>query len=415
MQDWPEELRPRLSHNVRVRLHRTPGDFADTVVVLHASETGGGGELAVIDGRAWRVLSCCDGTRDLEGIRRAAAARGTHTSVEQLRAFLGPLHAAGCLEDGPAMIGPSPGVEPPPSHPLVGLPGFALQCDGRGSCCRFFATMTFRPQEALRARTLLPEINDAGSHPWEGFTPSCGSASVPWLASAVATRGGRCSYLAHDGGCLLHRQGGAASKPLGCRVFPAVVVDTGDRLLVGPRPECACVFRSGRQQRETVPLVSRPLDAGVVVETLPELIPTGAEPWPRARYRAWAATAEEADHPLDWLDTEARGLGADPERAYEALVALASQHRRPDDLFGRVLGAIGDESVEATEDEAFYLRAVAFAHQWAFDAPPLGEALARRAAVIRLGRRLHLTDDPAGDVPLALAESLARRLGFIGP
>ncbi len=271
--------------------------------------------------------------------------------------------------------------------------------------------MTFRPEEVLRARALLPEVNGAGAHPWEGFSPVCGSESRAWRASAVATRDGRCSYLGDDGGCRLHRRGGAACKPLGCRVFPAIVVDTGEELRVGPRPECACVFRSARTEAATVPLVDHPLDPGVVIETLPEEVEVGAETWSRDRYLTWVNGAEPS---LDWLESEATALGGDPSRALQALSATARAARRPPGLFGRVLGAIGRDPQPHAHDEAFYLRAVAFAHLWALDRVPLGEALARRSAVIRLGRRLRLEGDAAADAPLALAEALARRLHFVG-
>lgn len=407
MKEWPEELRPRLSPEVHVRLHHTSEDFAEAEVVLY----GEAGELAVIDGRAWRMLSCCDGTRDVEGVRRAAAARGTHTSVEQLRLFLGQLYAAGCLLDGPELPPGALPSSPAPERPIVGLPGFALECDGQGSCCRFFETMTFRPDEVVRARATMPEVNGAGAHPWQGFSPIGGSESLPWRASAVATRDGRCSYLDDDGACGLHRRGGAACKPLGCRVFPAIVVDTGDELRVGPRPECACVFRSGRTDAATVPLMEHPLDPGVVIERLPEHVDVGAVRWPLERYRRWSAEAEPS---LAWLESQATALGADPRRALETLRAAAAASRRPAGLYGRVLGALETEEQPQPTDEAFYLRAVAFAHLWALDRTTLAESLARRAAVIRLGRCLRLQGDAAADAPLALAEALARRLHFIG-
>lgn len=412
MREWPEDLRPRLSDAVRVRLDRSAADFGDARIVLHTDD----GELAVIDGRAWRLLSCCDGTRDVTGIRLAAEARGTRTSLEQVSAFLGRLWKAGCLEDGVLRPPDDTASSSAPDRPVEPLPDFAFECDGRGSCCRFFATMTFRPDEVLRARVLAPEVADAGAHPWQGFSPVCGSSDTPWRASAVATVTGRCGYLDDNGGCGLHRRGGEGAKPLGCRIFPAVVVDTGEVLRVGPRPECACVLRSGRVARAAAPLLSTPLDPGVVVTRLPEQVVVEDETWSRRRYLEWSEASETERgtmEPLAWLEHEARRMGCEPERARDTLDEQLSNIPPDESLFGRVLRAIGEER-PASADEAFYLRAVAFMHLWTLDARPLGEALARRAAVLRLGRRIALFDDPAGEAPLALAEALARRLGFIG-
>ena len=193
--------RPRLAAHVLARRHLV-GD--EERVILHDLRSG---QLLQIGPREWVLLSAADGTRDVEGIVIAAAREGAPARVPAAEAFFAQLHAAGLLgaedageeaspwapakpaspaaSDSPAAPALDPGEGDPRERPLEVLPDFSLHCDGRGSCCRIYASILFDPEEAARARALRPEVLGGGARHERAFTPERGT----WPCAASARSG----------------------------------------------------------------------------------------------------------------------------------------------------------------------------------------------------------------------------------
>ncbi len=58
------------------------------------------------------------------------------------------------------------------------MPGFALDCDGAGTCCRFYPSIAFSTLDAARARAAEPRILDGGADPDRIFLPLYGVLQV---------------------------------------------------------------------------------------------------------------------------------------------------------------------------------------------------------------------------------------------
>ncbi|AKT37733.1 uncharacterized protein CMC5_018750 [Chondromyces crocatus] len=292
-------------------------------VILHDTRTGG---RIVLDARTWGLLACADGTRDVEGILTAAAREGAHARIPALRAFLEQLHAAGLIDEGAASTAgvaattasaaqatpPAPSsadADPPASSPtsperlLDVLPDFTLHCDGRGSCCRIYPTILFAPAETARARAALPLVLDAGDQPARAFLPEQGTG--PCAASAVALDNGRCVYLQEDTRCGIHTAAGATAKPFGCRLYPAALVDDGQRVRVSVLVECSCVLASVDQHDGAPILPGAPrtradLDPALHITELPRALPiTTDASAPRDDVIAWSRALLAAPPPAD--------------------------------------------------------------------------------------------------------------------
>ncbi|WP_438020241.1 YkgJ family cysteine cluster protein [Sorangium sp. So ce315] len=479
--------RPRLADHVLARRHLVGEEER---ILLHDVRTG---ELLQLGAREWGLLSAADGTRDVEGIVIAAAREGAPARVAAAQAFFAQLHAAGLLasedagEDAarwapaaaataaaatgaPAAPALVPGARDPRERPLEVLPDFSLHCDGRGSCCRIYASILFDPEEAARARALRPEVLGGGARHERAFTPERGA--WPCAASVVAVRDGRCAYLAGEGGagrCSLHAAGGPAAKPLGCRTFPASFVDDGESVRISVAVECACVLASvGRPGG--APLVDPrlrargDLDERIDVATLPDRVAVApGRAAVRAELVAWsrrlaaAAPAPDVAAGLFALAAavEAEGLtdGAvarfeQPDPLEPAALApwLAALHRRAArraredaawrserDLARRatqwiaaatfalaepdLLAALLQSPAPAPDRERFTLRAAIHGHRL-LGALPLSLALRDRAARLVVARALPLfcaeagADDPACAEPIALVEAMLRGHGL---
>lgn len=461
MSEAPLPSRPRLGEHVLARKHLVEDEPR---VLLHDTRTGRSLQIGT---REWGLLAAADGTRDLDGILLAAAREGAHARRGALEAFLAQLHAAGLLEDG---LGEATGpTEAPPDagRPLDVLPDFSLHCDGRGSCCRIYASVIFGPVEAARARSLLPMILDGGARHERAFLPERGSAATG--GSAVALSDGRCIYLDDAGRCGLHALGGPAAKPLGCSLFPASFIDDGERIRVSVSVECACVQRSvGREGGSPlIPSSMRvrgDLDEAVFIETLPAQAPiTPAVAAPRDEIRAWFARLSRLTPAGDlaaalWsLGDAVAGAGLSPGALgsfeqpkalsaaairpfIEALHRRASLREREDEAFRSerdlarratrwiglatsallapgALESLIAERPAAPEGEAFYLRAALHGYRLLGDLP-LATALQDRAARLLVARALEVMfkgqepDEPAADAPLALVEAMLRGHGL---
>lgn len=467
MSHSPLPSRPRLADHVLPR--RNQARNVD-VWVLHDEQSG----LAYqVGSREWGLLAHADGTRDLEGIVSAAARSGTHASVTVLQTFLVALHQANLLTDG---VGSRPEpLDPPPDLPLDPLPNFQLVCDGQGSCCRLYSTVMFRPLEEVVARSLLPQVFDAGEHPENAFGPMIGSS--PCGASSVGFINGRCAYLGSEGRCRLHAAGGSLGKPLGCRTFPALFVADGQSVRVSPAVECACVLASVGQTQAGESLVpssittSDKLDPGIHISRLPDMILITKKRYAtRPELVAWSNVISQAPAPLDVpgtflaLAADVQEWGLDLQAAARALIS--PRQLRPDALLPSLLALAErtqkrlrvDGSWRSDQDlalkslrtifhvadllstdleklqhyssptndprtqasEAFYLRAGAHGHQFVLGDAPLAQALHDRAVRLVLARAFgDLVDpdvrdhDPVFEHPLALVEATLRGHGLL--
>jgi len=462
MSSAPLPARPRLADHAIVRRYRVGGE---DVWILHDDDAG---EAYRLGPREWALVSQADGTRDLEGILAAAARAGAFARRTALEAFLGALHEANLLAEG---IGPV--AEPKPrlaEKPLDLLPSFSLRCDGRGSCCRFYSSVLFRPKEEAYARAVLPLVLDAGDRPEQAFMPLYGSS--PCGASAIGLVDGRCAYLAADGRCGIHAAAGAQAKPLGCRMYPARFVDDGQAVRVAPAVECACVLASAIDPGEGEPLVpvearsSHDLDESVsITELALEHALTSSQRATRedlARFTraiALAPPPEDVLRALLGLADVVAARGLDPEAALAVLAApppidasslrphvarfaaraarrarVDASYRSPSDLARRAVVWLRDAATSLAEDpsalekllarkptpreaasEAFYLRAGAHAYRLVEGELPICEALQDRAARILLARALpevvrpdEQLEEPALEHPLALVEATVR-------
>jgi lysine-N-methylase len=465
-------LRPRLAGHVLARRHIVDGELR---VVLHDLAEA---RLVRIGPREWGLLAAADGTRDLEGILLAAAREGAHARPAALEQFLEQLHAAGMLEDGAddgAATVPAeperPSDEGAASRKLEALAGFTLTCDGRGSCCRLYASIVFGPLEATRARALLPQVLDGGERHERVFMPERGSA--PTGGAVVTLRDGRCAYLGDDDRCALHAIAGPAAKPVGCATFPATFTDDGEVVRVSVAVECACVLASvGREGGEPIvppgAVTRADLHETLSVRTLPDLVQVTPDRLaPRADFCAWsrrvaagAATMTDAAASLVSLGAAVAsgGLLEDPgpslahpdpiardrvrpwiEALYRQARARARQDvgwRSPRDLARRATGWIAATTealldpdtldallaapVPAPLAEAFYVRAVVHGHELVRRSLPLSLALHDRAVRLLVARAIPAllaaspeeAPDPAAAHPLALVEAMLRGHGL---
>ncbi|WP_437537116.1 YkgJ family cysteine cluster protein [Sorangium sp. So ce726] len=468
--------RPRLAAHVLARRHLVGEEER---VILHDARTG---QLLQLGPREWVLLSAADGTRDVEGIVIAAAREGAHARVPAAQAFFAELHAAGLLgaddagEDvgswraaTPAAPALDPGERDPRERPLEVLPDFSLHCDGRGSCCRIYASILFDPEEAARARALRPDVLSGGARHERAFTPERGT--WPCAASVVAMRDGRCAYLEGEGRCSLHAKSGSEAKPLGCRTFPTSFIDDGESVRVSVAVECACVLasvgRPGGAPLLDPRLVTRgDLDERIDITRLPDRaqVTPGATA-SRAEVVAWSRRLAAAAPPPDVaaglfslaaaLEAEGLAEGAiarfeqpdplDPAALAPWLAALhgrAARRAREDaawrserDLARRATRWIAEATLALAEPdllaalllspvrarvgdrERFYLRAALHGHRL-LGALPLSLALRDRAVRLVVARALPAVvegedaGDPACAEPIALVEAALRGHGL---
>jgi lysine-N-methylase len=443
--------RPRLGEHVLARRHAR-GDASEVVL-----EDLRGGRVLVVDERAWTVLSCADGTRDLAGILAAAARLGVRSSEGELGRFFAKLGEAALLTEG-APTSPLRGertrrARTPEHRPLVVLPGYGLHCDGSGGCCRTYESILVTPEDASRALAVMPEVRAGAACGEDLFLPKRGSAPTPMRA--VSLRDGACVFLDADGRCGLHVRGGAPAKPWGCAAFPATLCDDGEVVRVSATVECACVLASvGREGGASlVPATARVLGDLPLTQHVDELAERIAVTKEVTLERAAVRVLADAlfEHALDdppatlWSLADALERGeatipptiAAPEpttvvpriealhRRASARAAVASSWRAETDRIRRALTSIAATALvlrgraplaetlaDASwrSDESFYVRALAFGRRFAGGPMPLADTLREHAVRLWIARALPLVhpDEPH---PLALVEAMARAHG----
>jgi lysine-N-methylase len=424
--------RPRLGDHVRARRHVVG---AESRIVLHVDDRS-----LVLGEREWTVLQQADGTRDLEGMRQAAAQHGVRVGLEHVRAFVTTLARQGFFEDPRASEEPARTACP---RPLRALEGYHFRCSGRGQCCSQYDTVLLTPLEVARARVALPLVREAGMEPDRAFLPEQGLRSFLSVPTRVD---GACMYHDTHAGCRLHTVAGAHTKPHGCRTFPAALLDVGDHIRVAPRPECACVFESASlHEGEGEPLLDArhgsELPPEVYVPRLPERITVGSHEvsadelvaWvdaleprgDRAEY-CWRLAAAVAARGLDARDDalpplDLTGLGralAEARASVRRLEArLGCGWRHPRDGVRRGLAWVRAalDRVEPLsparepDDEAFYVRAALYL------VPEDLETQLREHAIALWIARAFPEDaraTPEAAHPLAVVEAMARGHGL---
>lgn len=446
--------RPRLARHAAVRRHlvsqEAPAEGLEIVVIVHDTTSDG---LVRLGPREWTILRAADGTRDLEGVCRAAGLGGTRTSVDAVSAFLTELASVGLVVDGSESDddGGGPGVEASKDHaldpaartiaarPVLALPSFRLSCDGGGSCCRLYASVIFSGEEEARARAHCPGVLEGGRDREAAFTPESGPTFRG--AHAAALIDGACAYLNAHGRCAIHAAAGPGAKPRGCELFPALFVDDGDQIVVSPALECACVFASaGGVDGE--PLVSpeiadgSALDPRAFVQTVPDELAVGEDGRHVSRRQAieWAQSAREALRARPRLETlweiaAALGHGApepsprasnlppaDLSRYLTSLRARLSRRasdddtwRAPRDLARRSTRWMLDAALELESPatlaaalhpdldaaERFYLDVALFGHHLLVDGSRLDRAIIDRVVRLVLARAMAATPPDA--------------------
>lgn len=385
--------------------------------MVHDARTG---SLHLLDRRAFELLKCADGTRDHEGIVLAAMRAGAFRKLEEIEMLLGPLDQAGLLAEGIEAPGQPAESRPEASRPLRSLPGFQFGCDGTGACCRQYASVAFTADDADRARRVGLATTSDDLRAERLFLPLVGMVRSERMAMTLVD--GQCLQLEASGKCGLHARGGPESKPVGCRVFPATLVDDGSELRASVAVECDCVVTSAVNSTEDTPgtgLVdptwqcAGDLPAGLTVRSLPEMIVLSeGRSAARSNYVSWADGAALSEDAIDACLELAREL--DPKGEADALArhvtrlaevmqsaaAAADAWRSERDRTRRIrsvvasaAAAVAARGVELVTPSAhaplerFALRAALFGHQLAGEVP-VAEGLHGLGAKLLIAREV---------------------------
>ncbi|MCA9609735.1 MAG: YkgJ family cysteine cluster protein [Myxococcales bacterium] len=448
--------RPRLAVHVQARVHVADGA---THVALFDPRTNLVAQIGLDD---WHLVQQADGTRDLDALCLVAARLGIDAREASIAGLFAELAEAGMIADGlaPSLRAPPvPRAAPPaPDTPLEVLPDFALTCDGRGACCRFYGSVAFAPVEALRGRLHAAELSlpvaDA-----DLFVPVSGAQiDSPDEALAVALVDGRCAFLDPAQRCAIHAKSGIDAKPAACRVYPGAFVHDGVAVRASLAPECACIFAS-QGVAGGDPLVPggaatvAALDPQIAFLEVPDPVPLSLRATaPRSALRAWSRSVHDVARRADrdaaaWAWALADAIEATGELGpvdvapasmdgvddwlvafREAVTGAATTqeaHRGASDLSRQVARWAADAlatgapraAPASPADEGFYLAALAFGHRLAIEGRPIARGLRDRATRILVARAMATVPapvDPAAAHPLALVEAATRNLGIGG-
>src|SRR5262249_28142361 len=137
----------------------------------------------------------------------------------------------------------------PPSRPLVVMPlpirhlpvVQNWDCHVCGTCCKeYVVTVTDEEKRRIEAQG-WDRVNDLeGRAPFVRHGPSSARPGACWARGGRANNrpDGSCVFLSEQGRCRVHERHGYETKPLPCRLFPFVLVPTGDHWSVGLRYAC---------------------------------------------------------------------------------------------------------------------------------------------------------------------------------
>lgn len=169
-------------------------------------------------------------------------------------------------------------------------------CHSCSDCCRAYAVAVTADE-----RQRIDQQNWAADPDLKG---------VPLFEKdgvTLAHRAGACVFLGPDNRCRIHAKYGAAAKPLACRVYPLVLVPTGDQWRVGLRYSCPSAAKNDGR-----PMTAHAKDAAAYAAELepragaadlppPSLDGTQALPWPDlARLvTAFSLLISKPDRPME--------------------------------------------------------------------------------------------------------------------
>jgi len=111
-------------------------------------------------------------------------------------------------------------------------------CSGCGACCQGSVVHLVSQQEVDRVREQAAELG----------------VPDPVDQGHLRLQDGRCCFLGQDRRCTIHARFGGASKPLVCRQFPLVLIQTDDGLRAGVDPAST----AWRTTRDTGPELTFP-------------------------------------------------------------------------------------------------------------------------------------------------------------
>ncbi|QEL20251.1 YkgJ family cysteine cluster protein [Limnoglobus roseus] len=119
---------------------------------------------------------------------------------------------------------------------------------------------------------------------------------------------GACVFLGPDNRCRIHAKFGSAAKPLACRVYPLVMIPTGDYWRVGLRYSCPSVAKNeGRAMTahaKDAAAYAAELEPRDITRDLPPPPLQGGQTvaWPDlSRFvTAFAGVLSKADRPMEW-------------------------------------------------------------------------------------------------------------------
>ena len=179
-------------------------------------------------------------------------------------------------------------------------------CHGCTDCCREY-----------RVQITADEKTRIESQGWENDPAMKGVKLVAWDGGWFAggyrlnqQADGACVFLDPKGGCRIHAKLGSDAKPLACRVYPFVLVPSGDHWRAGLRFACPSVANdlgrpiSAHQSEIREYAAALEVREGVAGRTLPVPIlqRTQTVPWSDAILlaRAFRGYILEERQPLEW-------------------------------------------------------------------------------------------------------------------
>ena len=107
-------------------------------------------------------------------------------------------------------------------------------CHVCGTCCKEYqVTISNEEMQRIKAQGWDTEKDLGGWEPFKCVGP-------PWARRYQLNHqpDGSCVFLSEQGRCRIHERFGYETKPLPCRLFPFVLVPTGDHWSVGMRFAC---------------------------------------------------------------------------------------------------------------------------------------------------------------------------------
>jgi lysine-N-methylase len=209
-------------------------------------------------------------------------------------------------------------------------------CHVCGTCCQeYVVTVTEEERQRIEAQGWDRETNLGGLAPFVRQGPPWGRT---WRLNHRPD--GSCVFLGEKGRCRVHERFGYETKPLACRLFPFVLIPTGDHWSVGLRYACpSAAANKGR------PLPEHDQELAEFAARLAERekltpLPDGALTLPPALQPGQKVSWPDVHRCVQALLTLLRNRREPLERRLRKCLTLADQmrHARLHDVQGARLG-----------------------------------------------------------------------------